>query len=249
MDEARTGGNDMEMWIVGGWVRDAFLGRPSHDVDLAVEAESFEAIVGHLNAEGFQIWQERPEFGTIRAGVPAGHWLREHTKDADFVWCRVDGPSSDGRRPDWTRPGTLADDLARRDFTVNAMALASDGTLVDPHGGRADLDAGLLRTVGDPLDRFSEDWLRVVRALRFQVTKSLDPDPALAAVLGSAEVAASVAAAVESGSLATERVMDELNRMLAADTLASLELLESFPLLRTALLPRGLTLEATMRQR
>lgn len=233
---------EIEFFEVGGCVRDALLGVTSKDVDFAVVAPSFAAMSDRLVADGFKLHLVAPEFATIRAGVPDGHVLRERTKDADFVLCRVDGPSSDGRRPDFVRPGTLLDDLARRDFTVNAIARGVDGVLVDPFGGAADLADRRLRFVGDAAARITEDGLRVVRGLRFMVTKGLVP------TVDTWDALNSDLAARMLGSVSTERIRDELDRMFAHDTLASLQLLSELDTnVRNALFPTGLRLAATMK--
>lgn len=229
---------------VGGCVRDELLGLPTKDVDFAVVAPSFDAMRDALTAERFTIHTENPEFFTIRCGVPAGHRLRERCKDADFVWARVDGPSSDGRRPDWVRSGTLADDLARRDFTVNAMArdMAGSGEIIDPHGGREDLAHMTLRFVGDPVRRLQEDGLRVLRGLRFIVTKGFTLAP------GHDDIFASHLAADMLAKVSTERIREELERMLAHDTPHTLRLLHSFPMLTRVMFDGGsLRLSATMK--
>ena len=168
---------------VGGAVRDKFLGVDSKDVDFVaipqdpswfVDADAaFMFLCTHLRLKGFKVFLETPEFFTVRAQVPDDHPLKERTNVADFVLARKDGPSSDGRHPDFVLPGTLMDDLQRRDFTVNAMAIL-DGELVDPFGGREDLDNRLIRFVGNPTDRIAEDGLRVMRALRFHITKGFN---------------------------------------------------------------------------
>ena len=170
---------------VGGAVRDSLLGIESEDVDFVAilqnqgsnqNAESaFDMLINHLEANGFVIYQKKPEFFTIKAKVPENHPLKQRTNVADFVLARKDGPSSDGRRPDYVLPGTLLDDLTRRDFTVNAMAKLN-GSLLDFFGGAQDLQAGLIRFVGDPTQRIGEDGLRSLRALRFSVTKGFDID-------------------------------------------------------------------------
>ena len=128
--------NDIHFFEVGGCVRDSLLGRNTKDIDFTVVAPSFGAMRQHLLNEGFTIHVENPEFQTIRCGVPEGHVLRKRTKDADFVWARHEGPYSDGRHPDWVEPGTLLDDLERRDFTVNAIARGVDGHIIDPFDGQ-----------------------------------------------------------------------------------------------------------------
>lgn len=155
-----------KFYKVGGAVRDEFLGLKSKDIDYAVETESFDSLRTAILDRGGEIFLETPKFVTIRANVPG-------FGACDFVLCRKDGSYSDGRHPDSVAPGTIYDDLARRDFTVNAMARAEDGTFIDPHSGYEDLMNHRLRCVGKAEDRFSEDGLRMLRAIRFAITKGL----------------------------------------------------------------------------
>lgn len=168
----------MRILLVGGAVRDELLGRGSKDLDFCVEIPEmigqpvevgFEAMREAIERDGFTVFTESPEHVTLRAKFPKGH-VNEHMV-GDFVLCREDGPSSDGRRPDWVRVADLAADLDRRDFTINALAKDEDGNIIDRHNGLADLEAGVLRFVGKPEDRIREDALRVMRAIRFSVTK------------------------------------------------------------------------------
>jgi tRNA nucleotidyltransferase/poly(A) polymerase len=171
MTLTETQSDEVRFFRVGGCVRDGFLGIKTKDIDFAVEAPSFEAMAEAVEARCTRVFVDTDgnyigqQFFTIRGIEP-------ELGAVDFVLCRKDGPSSDGRRPDFVEPGTILDDLARRDFTVNAMALTDDGTLLDPHGGMVDLEARRLRFVGTPEDRLREDTLRAFRALRFAVTKS-----------------------------------------------------------------------------
>lgn len=240
----------MEMFLVGGFVRDQLMGVQSKDVDFCVvvpDAPSVEAAFvamrDHLLSEGFTVHIEKPEFLTIRAGVPKGHPLREMAKDADFVVAREDGAYSDGRRPDEVRPGSLHSDLSRRDFTVNAIARAVDGRIIDPFGGRADIEFRRLRFVGDPVKRITEDGLRVLRGFRFMVTKGLRPTPETAEAM-TRPLAVEMLAKVS-----TERIRDELERMFVADTLATLDILShTMPVeMRDVVFSGGLRLSATMR--
>lgn len=235
----------VRLFEVGGCVRDELLGKPSKDVDFAVEAPSFDIMERHIKGMGLRIFLSKPEFLTIRAGVPKGHKLRERCKDADFVLCRKDGPSFDGRRPEFVEAGTIIDDLARRDFTVNAIARCVEtGDFVDPHGGQEDLDKRVLRFVGNPRERIREDGLRVLRALRFSVTKGLKMSHDTTAAL-TLELAADMLVGTS-----TERVREELDKMFAHDTLAALTLLEEFRPIRNACFGRaGLSLMATMKKR
>ncbi len=140
---------------VGGCVRDLLLGLTPHDWDVATSAfpEDVIPLFPRVVPTGIQ-------HGTVTV-VTDG-------ENVEVTAFRKDGPYSDGRHPDSVTFGTsLEDDLSRRDFTINAMALGPDGTIVDPYGGSADLKAGLIRCVGDPEQRFHEDALRILRGVRF----------------------------------------------------------------------------------
>lgn len=234
----------MKLYEVGGAVRDALLGVETKDVDFVVIAESFAAMCAELTADGFGIYITNPEFVTARVSVPADHPLYARTKNADFVLARKDGPSSDGRHPDFVEPGTLLDDLARRDFTVNAMARDPlSGELIDPHHGEQDLGLRLLRFVGDPMQRIREDGLRVLRAFRFIITKGLHPCIETNKALRTPEAARMLQC------VSIERVREELERMLRHDTRATLALLmDQPPLTLDAIFRDGLRLGATLKQ-
>lgn len=236
---------------VGGAVRDTFLGLNSKDVDFVAVPrnldfwrsadDAFNGLVNHLKWCGFKVFLETPEFFTVRAQVPNGHPLKQRTNVADFVLARKDGPSSDGRRPDFVLPGTLMDDLQRRDFTVNAMAML-DGQLVDPFGGREDLQANLLRFVGNPRDRIAEDGLRVMRALRFHITKGFDIEAETWSAVNS-EFAAEMLMKVS-----VERIREELEKMFFANTVQSMETLSDVRRsLKRAIFRDGLRLMPTLK--
>ena len=151
-------------WIVGGWVRDALLGRPSADVDVATSALWRESAAA-LEAAGIEALPTGTAHGTVTALVRDGSGREEPVEVTTY---RVDGPYLDGRHPSEVAfVHDVERDLARRDFTVNAMAWHPARGLLDPFGGRADLGARLVRAVGDPEERFMEDGLRVLRAVRF----------------------------------------------------------------------------------
>ncbi len=158
-----------EAWCVGGCVRDSLLGRVPGDWDVATAAlpEETMALSGALPT-GLK-------HGTVTIRTEGG--------PVEATTFRMDGAYRDHRRPDtvsFTR--SLEEDLRRRDFTVNAMAVNLAGELRDPFGGRADLQAGLLRCVGDPDQRFQEDALRILRCLRFlaELGFAVHPDTAAA---------------------------------------------------------------------
>lgn len=222
----------VKLYLVGGAVRDRLnVLNPSYikDYDFSVEALDYNHMRSWLSSIGARIWQERPQFGTIRCRVngrdlggtfggavhPDGHL------DADFVLCRRDGFYTDSRHPDEVFIGTVLDDLTRRDFTVNAMAVTPDGEVIDPHMGQYDLRHQILRAVGNASERVNEDPLRILRAMRFCVTKGFHLDYTLGAAMENhAEKLTSVSA---------ERIQSELHRMFSHDTSFTLNLLHRFP--------------------
>ena len=164
-------GEEGDVWIVGGWVRDRIAGKDSEDLDLATNLIPSE--VKSAFPKSIMVGEE---FGTVLVRV-------EDSKGRDFqcevTTLRKDGGYTDGRRPDNVTFGNdIAEDLARRDFTINAMAIepmkglvgeeCPSGKLIDLDGsGVRDLESGLLRTVGQAEERIGEDGLRMVRAFRF----------------------------------------------------------------------------------
>ena len=155
-----------EAYPVGGCVRDLLLARTPQDWDICTSAlpPQVQSLFPHTVPTGI-------DYGTVTV-VLDGHGLEVTT-------FRCEGGYRDGRRPDAVSfVSSLTDDLSRRDFTVNAMALAPDGTVIDPFGGQADLEGRVIRCVGDPMQRFQEDRLRMFRAIRFaaQLDFTLDPE-------------------------------------------------------------------------
>lgn len=188
-----------EAFLVGGCVRDAYLGRPAGDYDIATSA---------LPREMQALFSE---YKIIPTGLAHGTLtLLIDGLALEVTTYRTDGEYTDRRRPDAVQfVRSLKEDLARRDFTVNAMAFHPDLGLQDPFSGRADCDARLLRAVGEPAQRFREDALRILRALRFSCQLGFDiEDKTLRAMLDQAEGLAFVS---------MERVAQELNRALISD--------------------------------
>ncbi len=220
------GATGAEAALVGGCVRDIVAGGSPVDWDVATSAQP-EVVA--LRFPGSR-WENR--FGTVTLHDAAGGQRVEVTT------YRHEVGYSDQRRPDSVRWGdSLADDLARRDFTINAMAWLPDnplqvtgaGRLVDPYGGASDLGAGLLRAVGDPDGRFGEDALRLVRAIRFAMRFGMQIDAATESAIRRH--------AADTSGLSGERVRDEILRILGGDTPPSgaFELMEQLGLLAVLL--------------
>jgi tRNA nucleotidyltransferase (CCA-adding enzyme) len=195
----RDAGHDAH--LVGGCVRDLMRGVAPDDWDVATDARP-DRLLALLPGARYE-----NRFGTV--AVPLADGIHEVTT------FRRDGTYSDHRRPDDVTFGDALDvDLARRDFTINAMAIPLDATgapgePIDPYDGRADLAAGILRAVGDPRARFREDALRMLRAVRFAATLGFEVEPTTRAAIGAeAPLAAHVSG---------ERTLAELARLLRAE--------------------------------
>lgn len=190
-----------EAWCVGGFVRDALLGRPIHDVDLATSLP-WAAVADAFKRAGWKTVETGVKHGTITV-VNEG-------EPFEVTTYRCDGTYSDGRHPDAvTIASTIEEDLRRRDFTMNALAYHPDRGLVDPFGGLEDLRRGVLRCVGDPATRFSEDALRILRACRFASQLGIAIDPAtFEAMVASKNLLRKVSG---------ERIYRELERFVCGD--------------------------------
>lgn len=237
---------DIELYEVGGCVRDDLLGIPTKDVDYTVVGPStFEEFRDALERFDFTIFVESAEHFTVRAHFPHGWDFagRDCSKlTADFVLARKEGAYSDGRRPDEVEVGTLYDDLARRDFTVNAMAKDETGHIIDLFGGMEDLKHKRLTCVGSTQERFTEDALRALRAIRFAVTKAFSLDGDIIDALHSDWLPPLVE------KVSAERRREELERSFQCDTLRTLECLEGLPWpMKYAIFSGGLRLAATMK--
>jgi len=228
--------SSVRLYMVGGYVRDKLLGVKSKDIDYAVVAPSYDDMKAEILRRGGTIFLEKPEYLTIRARLP-------DIGAADFVLCRKDGAYIDGRRPEEVQPGGLYDDLRRRDFRMNAIAMNEEGQYIDPFGGREDLKDGVIRCVGKTKDRFTEDYLRMLRAIRFAVTKDMSLSGEIMDCLRSSVYAANLR------NVAVERVREEMLKCFRHNTLYTLKLLEAFPLVRWAVLDgTGLWLKPTLEQ-
>ncbi len=205
-------------WAVGGCVRDALLGVTAHDWDLCTPATpaQMRACLG-----GFRLIATGEKHGTLTAlvdGVPV-----------EITTFRTDGAYSDHRRPDGVRfVGELREDLRRRDFTINAMACHPQRGLADPFGGREDLATGIVRCVGVARERFEEDGLRILRAMRFAARLHFHIEAQTARAMLECRGLL--------GCIARERIYAELRGILMANGAA--EVLSAFPQLLAAAVPQ-----------
>lgn len=183
-------------YAVGGCVRDSLLGLTPHDFDLCTCATP-EQVQGVFHDHRLVLAGEK--HGTVTVVLDS--------QLVEITTFRVEGGYQDNRHPDWVKfVPTVEEDLSRRDFTVNAMAYSPKRGFADPFGGRDDLEKKILRAVGAPKLRFTEDSLRILRGLRFSVRYDLAPEK------DTWEAMVSLAGLMEN--LARERVLDELCKLL-----------------------------------
>ena len=160
-----------EAYFVGGSVRDAILGLPIHDVDIASSA---------YPAEIKRIFKRTADTGIEHGTV----MVLDHGTGYEVTTFRTESRYQDFRRPDHvTFVRSLAEDLKRRDFTINALAVRHDGTIIDLFDGLKDLQHHQLRAVGNPHERFHEDALRMMRAVRFESQLGFGIEPATKAAI------------------------------------------------------------------
>ncbi len=187
-----------EVALVGGSVRDSLMGRLGNDLDFTTSATPDEVeglLAGHVEA----MWDIGKEFGTI--GCRVGQLTCEITT------YRTEQYDSDSRKPEVRYGTSLEGDLARRDFTVNAMAVRlPDTSFVDPFGGVDDLASGVLRTPGRPEDSFDDDPLRMLRAARFAAQLGLDVVPDVVTAMASMAERLAI--------VSPERIRDEFSKLL-----------------------------------
>ena len=169
---ATFSGAGYRLYLVGGLIRDDLLGRVRDDVDYDLTTDARpETIKTLVDPFADAVWTAGERFGTIACRIDGAVY--------EITTHRADAYDESSRKPIVEFGDNVHDDLARRDFTVNAMAIdLADGALVDPFGGGADLEAGRLRTPLDPEISFSDDPLRMLRAARFIATLGLAPEPA-----------------------------------------------------------------------
>ncbi len=192
-------------FVIGGYVRDCFLGKDSKDIDIVVEGSGIELAeaVGEKVGSNVSVFKN---FGTAM--------LKYHGLEVEFVGARKESYRRDSRKP-IVEDGTLEDDQQRRDFTINAMAFSLQredfGALVDPFGGIKDLAAGIIRTPLDPEVTYSDDPLRMLRAIRF-ATRLTTPEQKFTIVPESLKAMIKMKDRMKI--LSKERIVDELNKML-----------------------------------
>ena len=193
-------------FVVGGCVRDSIMGLKPHDWDITTSAEPIE-VTEIFEKEKFKVLPTGIKHGTVTVMV--------NNEGFEITTFRIDGEYKDGRRPsDVSFTKSIKEDLARRDFTINAMAFNSLVGLIDPFGGINDINDGIIRAVGDAKKRFEEDGLRILRAVRFcaKLNFKIDIDTANSMLVCSHNL----------NNVSMERKRDELIKILLTDNPSSI---------------------------
>lgn len=224
-----------KIYEVGGKIRDEILGLKSKDVDyVAVPSDDlirdvssahamFNILEGYLKEEGFQLFLVTPGCFTIRAKFPDNH---RYSGVADFVMARKEIGYIPGTRTPIIKPGTLYDDLERRDATLNALAKDENGIIIDYFDGLTHLKYGILRTPLDPIKTFNDDSLRIIRFIRFSITKGFTIADDIQKVMCEYDYDNKM------GVVSIERIREELLKCFKYDTLKTLRTLNQYSGLR-----------------
>jgi tRNA nucleotidyltransferase/poly(A) polymerase len=240
-----------KFYEVGGKVRDEILGLQSKDVDYVAVPndtllgryktahEMFVVLETYLTNQKFEIFLSTPDCFTVRAKFPKDH---KYQGVADFVMARKEIGYVEGTRTPIVVPGTLKDDLERRDFTVNAMAKGDDGEIIDLFGGMKDLDKMVLTTPLPTKQTFDDDPLRILRAIRFAITKGFSLRH-LDYYINNYDYENKM------NVVSTERIREELYKCFKHDTMDALDTLNDYPRLKRYIFENKLMwLKPTMEQ-
>ena len=227
----------IRIFEVGGSIRNELLGRPASDRDFSILAPSYEAMRDDLLSKGATIFQERPQFVAIRAKLP-------EFGAVDFTLARKESFYTDGRHPDAVSPAeTIEDDLARRDFTMNAIAREAGTTaLIDPFNGQDAIRRRVIESVGRAEDRFREDTLRIIRAIRFSCQLGFEISPEVTETIMKFQVS-------DFKAVSSERLQVELTKAFSSNTILALQHFTKFSHLVGLFAERNMWLWPTLKAR
>ena len=239
----------MKIFEVGGCVRDELLGLESKDIDFTVVLddtslsvdEGWDKMLMWLRSEGFELFLETKDCFTVRGKFPKGH--KNEGLVGDFVMSRKEVGVIPGTRKPILELGTLEDDLMRRDFTVNSLCKDEDGKIIDLFEGVYDLRTKVLRTPLDPMITLLDDPLRMLRGLRFSITKGFIIDSKLWDSMLDPRVLDKLKEVVSH-----ERMREEITKMMKHDTIKSLKLLNKVPGLMEIVFSNGMWLMPTTKK-
>lgn len=231
-------------YLVGGAVRDEILGLDNKDLDYVFVFDNLDddQTAEECFEDMYKVIQER---GEIFLSTPSCYTIRYKDKETkeikDVVMARKEIGYIEGTRTPIVKPGTLYDDLERRDATLNALAKDEDGTIIDYFGGLEDLTNRVLRTPLESIKTFDDDALRIIRFIRFSITKGFSIPNDITNVIRNYDYESKM------GVVSTERIREELFKCFKFNTLKTLHELNRFPDLRDYIFKdKGLWLKPTM---
>lgn len=220
---------DIKFYLCGGAVRDILLDKEPKDLDFVmITNKSYDEVVNDIERIG-TVFLQKPEFLTIRC--------RLQKQVYDLVFPRGDGYYEDSRHPNnVVRLASLEEDSKRRDFTINAMYMDNEENIIDPLDGKSDIKRGRIATCGNPIDRFNEDPLRMLRALRFSIQLGFDIDNECKEVIEKN--------AYLLDEVSVDRIRDEINKMLLKSPLKTICYLYEYNFMPT-IYDKGLSFQVT----
>ena len=229
--------NKITYYKVGGTVRDELLGLIPSDLDLVAIGGNFEELCADIERSGGKIFLKQEPFLTVRCLFP-------NVGPCDIRLARKDGAYGDGRRPDEVFiADSLYDDSCSRDFTIGAMYKnLQTGEIIDYHGGKKDLESKLIRCVGDTKERFQEDFLRLLRAVRFSITKRMHLSDDIKRCLDDEKIVSGLE------NVSPERIREEVYKCFKHDTHSAIFFFSFYSLLSNEVFNErtGIWLKPTM---
>jgi tRNA nucleotidyltransferase (CCA-adding enzyme) len=226
--------NNIRIFEVGGSIRNELIGIPASDRDFSILAPDYESMRQYLLEQGATIFQERPQFVAIRAKLPG-------VGAVDFTLARKESFYTDGRHPDSVSPAKyIEEDLRRRDFSMNAIARELNTTiLIDPFNGQNDIQNKRIVAVGSAEDRFREDTLRIIRAIRFSCQLGFEISKEIYDTILRFTVK-------DFKNVSSDRLQVELAKTFSSNTSTALQYFRMFPHLIPLFTDRKLWLKPTL---
>jgi tRNA nucleotidyltransferase (CCA-adding enzyme) len=209
---------NIRIFEVGGSIRNELMGLPANDRDFSVLSPDYDTIKQFLIEHKAKIYQERPQFVSIRANL-------EPFGAVDFTLARKESFYTDGRHPDSVSPADcIEDDLARRDFRFNAMAReVGSEKIIDPYDGASDIHNCIIQSVRNAADRFDEDRLRIFRAMRFACQLNFEISDEIHNAIDQFK------SIKHFESVSSERMQIELNKTFSSDWMKAIGIIQKHP--------------------
>lgn len=228
--------NKVRFYRVGGYVRDGLLNLKHNDIDYCVEAKSYDDMIDAIKLRGEDIVYMNPELQTAKT--------KQNNHQIDYVLCRKESDYIDNHKPSKVTIGTLYDDLSRRDFTINSIAIDEDNNYIDYFGGLNDINNRVIKCVGNTKEKLIEDPIRILRAFRFLIKlPDFNLDIKIIDFINNPELINIIKL------ISKDLIRNELELWFKYDTIKTMVMLNKYPLLLEAIFKiQGLWLLPTFKQ-